>query len=114
MLTIHDRKDPRNQDERIFLYNGRSDGTAFHHGCAELGIKDLHFHDLRHEGTSHLFEAGFAIEQVSLVAGHKDWKMLRRHTHLKPELRHPIVVTKAAWGPEVRSVVRYLADQLKQ
>ena len=29
-------------------------------------------------GTSRLFEAGFAIEQVSLVTGHKDWKMLRR------------------------------------
>jgi hypothetical protein len=29
-----------------------------------------------------------AIEQVSLVTGHKDWKMLRRYTHLKPEALH--------------------------
>ncbi len=64
---------------RIFPYNSRSVGTAFRRGCRELGIKDLHFHDLRHEGTSRLFEAGFAIEQVSLVTGHKDWKMLRRY-----------------------------------
>src|SRR5215831_21181775 len=34
------------------------------------------------------FEAGFSIEQVALVTGHKDWKMLRRYTHLKPEALH--------------------------
>jgi integrase len=62
---------------RIFPYNGRSVGTAFRRQCRALNIDDLHFHDLRHEGTSRLFEAGFPIEQVSLVTGHKDWKMLR-------------------------------------
>ncbi len=69
-----------NGDERIFPYNSRSVGTAFRRGCAELKIEDLHFHDLRHEGTSRLFEAGFTIEQVALVTGHKDWKMLKRYT----------------------------------
>ncbi|MFZ1885080.1 MAG: site-specific integrase [Rhodoplanes sp.] len=57
---------------RIFPYNGRSVGTAFRRQCRELKIKDLHFHDLRHEATSRLFEAGFSIEQVALVAGHKE------------------------------------------
>lgn len=75
---------------RIFPYNSRSVGTAFRRECRELGIKDLHFHDLRHEGTSRLFEAGFSIEQVALVTGHKDWKMLRRYTHLKPEALHRV------------------------
>jgi site-specific recombinase XerD len=37
-----------------------------------------------------LFEAGFTIEQVALVTGHKDWKMLRRYTHLKPEALHAL------------------------
>jgi integrase len=73
---------------RIFPYNSRSVGTAFRRGCRELGIDNLHFHDLRHESIRRLFEAGFAIEQVSLVTGHKDWKMLRRYTHLKPEALH--------------------------
>ena len=62
----------------------------------DLAIKDLHFHDLRHEGTSRLFEAGFAIEQVALVTGHKDWKMLRRYTHLKPESLHAMAASRAA------------------
>jgi integrase len=85
-----------NEDPRIFPYNGKSIGTAFRRGCTDLEIKDLHFHDLRHEGTSRLFEAGFTIEQVALVTGHKDWKMLRRYTHLKPELLHSILAAKAA------------------
>jgi integrase len=73
---------------RIFPYNGRSVGAAFRRQCRELKIEDLHFHDLRHEGTSRLFEAGFSIEEVALVTGHKDWTMLRRYTHLKPEALH--------------------------
>jgi integrase len=85
-----------NAEDRIFPFNHRSAGTAFRRACQDLKIEDLHFHDLRHEGTSRLFEAGFAIEQVSLVTGHKDWKMLRRYTHLKPEALHAIAATKAA------------------
>jgi integrase len=81
---------------RIFPFNGKSVGTAFRRQCRELMIEDLHFHDLRHEGTSRLFEAGFSIEQVSLVAGHKDWKMLRRYTHLKPEALHQHRFRRAA------------------
>nr|WP_316231698.1 tyrosine-type recombinase/integrase [Bradyrhizobium sp. SZCCHNR1051] len=57
---------------------GRSVGTAFRRQCQQLKIDDLHFHDLRHEGTSRLFEAGFSIEQVALITGYKDWKVLRR------------------------------------
>ncbi len=127
MLTIRDRKDPRekkgndqriplfaacgydgwaileeqrlassNQDGRIFPYNGRSVGTVFHRACDQLEIIDLNFHDLRHEATSRLFEAGLAIEQVALVTGHKDWKMLKRYTHLKPEALHSLFQPRAA------------------
>lgn len=80
---------------RVFPYNGRSLGTAFRRTCKELGILDLHFHDLRHEATSRLFEAGFDIPEVSLVTGHKDWKMLRRYLNLRP---HQLVGRK----PSVR------------
>ena len=49
-----------------------------------LQINDLHFHDLRHEGISRLFEADWDIQQVAAVSGHRDWKMLQRYTHLRP------------------------------
>lgn len=68
----------------IFPYNGRSVGTAFRRVCRDLGIVDLHFHDLRHEAISRLFEADWDIPAVAAVSGHKDWKMLQRYTHLRP------------------------------
>jgi integrase len=68
----------------VFPYNSKSLGTAFRRVCRALGIADLHFHDLRHEATSRLFEAGYDIPEVSLVTGHKDWKMLRRYLNLRP------------------------------
>lgn len=73
---------------RCFPYNGRSVGTAFRRTCRKAGIVDLHFHDLRHEATSRLFEAGLTIEQVPLVTGHKEWKMLKRYTQLRSENLH--------------------------
>lgn len=85
-----------NEDDRIFPYNHKSTSTVFTRAVKDLGIDDLHFHDLRHEGTSRLFEAGFEIHQVALVTGHKDWKMLRRYTHLKPEALHAIAKARAA------------------
>jgi len=70
--------------ERVFPSNGRSVGTAFRRCCRELGIVDLHFHDPRHEAISRLLEAGFDIPEITLVTGHKDWKMLRCYLNLRP------------------------------
>lgn len=117
-VTIRDRKDPRRKDGnhqvvpllnstgydawqlmleqriltrglgRVFPYHSKSVGAAFRRSCNAIDIDDLCFHDLRHEGTSRLFEAGFSIQQVAMVTGHKDWRMLRRYTNLKPEDLH--------------------------
>lgn len=92
MALIEEQRSIRsNENDRIFPYAHKSAGTAFTRAVRDLKIEDLHFHDLRHEGTSRLFEAGFSIQQVALVTGHKDWKMLRRYTHLKPEALHAMV-----------------------
>lgn len=48
-----------------------------------VGVEDLHFHDLRHEGVSRLFEMDWDIPRVSSVSGHRDWNSLRRYTHLR-------------------------------
>lgn len=72
-------------DERIFPVQPGTLSKYFTEGCRVLFIPDLHFHDLRHEGASRLFEEGLPIEQVALVTGHKSWNMLRRYTQLKPE-----------------------------
>ena len=58
---------------------------AFQRACDRLGIEDVRFHDLRHEGISRLFEGGLQIQEVALISGHKSWQVLRRYTQLRPE-----------------------------
>lgn len=66
-----------------FPYNSRSISSSFTRACKFLGIDDLRFHDLRHEGISRLFEMDWDIPQVASVSGHRNWNSMRRYTHLK-------------------------------
>ncbi|MHB8947568.1 MAG: tyrosine-type recombinase/integrase [Rhodoferax sp.] len=68
---------------RIWPYNAESVSTSFSRACLFLGIEDLHFHDLRHDGISRLFELGWNIPRVAGVSGHRSWKSLQRYTHLR-------------------------------
>lgn len=67
----------------IFPYNHKSVSASFTRACKFLKIEDLHFHDLRHEGTSRLFEMGWNIPHVAAVTGHRSWASLKRYTHLR-------------------------------
>ncbi|WP_179353332.1 site-specific integrase [Pseudomonas fluorescens] len=67
----------------IFPYCSDSVGTAWARACKMTGIVDLHFHDLRHEGVSRLFEMDWDIPRVASVSGHRDWNSLRRYTHVE-------------------------------
>jgi integrase len=76
---------------RIFPYSTDAISAAFTRACIILGINTddtpkrqrLVFHSLRHEGTSRLFEMGWTIPQAASVTGHRDWKSLKRYTHLR-------------------------------
>ena len=70
---------------RIWPVNSSSVSASFTRACALLGIEDLHFHDLRHDGISRLFELGWTIPQVARVSGHRSWKSLQRYTHVKQQ-----------------------------
>ena len=69
----------------VFPFNPRSVSAAFTRACKLLGIEGLHFHDLRHEATSRLFERGYSIQEVAQFTLHESWATLRRYTHLQPE-----------------------------
>lgn len=111
LILVRNRKDPRQKDgndqwvpllngmwelvnaqpetsERIFPIHEQTMSKYFTEACRELSIPDLHFHDLRHDGVSRLFEQGYRIEQVALVSGHRSWVHLKRYTNLKPESLH--------------------------
>lgn len=56
---------------------------AWGHLCGRAGIAGLHFHDLRHEAVSRLFEKGLNVVEVSTISGHKELRMLSRYAHLR-------------------------------
>jgi integrase len=76
-------RQPRGSGEFVFPYTTDAIGAAFTRACNILGIEDLRFHDLRHEGVSRLFEAGWNIPHVSLVSGHRSWASLQRYGHIR-------------------------------
>ena len=67
----------------IFPHNPESVSSSFTKACQILGIEDLHFHDLRHDGISRLFELGWTIPRVANVSGHRTWSSLKRYTHMR-------------------------------
>jgi integrase len=78
-------------DERIFRFTTDAISAAFTRACYVtcINTKDmpdderLHFHDLRHDGVSRLFEMGKSIPQAASVSGHRSWQNLKRYTHLR-------------------------------
>jgi len=129
-VVIRDRKDPRNKAGNnqtvpllsdawaivepllegrevgdVFGVRAASVSTAFTRACAELGIADLHFHDLRHRATAAFFRMGLSIPQVALLTGHKTWAMLRRYTDIKPADVHA-ALDKATKKPHRRAAGR--------
>ncbi len=111
-VIVRDRKDPRKKagnhmfvpllgnaweillrqekkDDRIFPYNSRSVSAGFQRVRNKLGIEDLRYHDLRREGASRLFEAGFNIAEVAQVTGHRSLNVLWQvYTELFPNTLH--------------------------
>ena len=65
---------------------------AYESSCVADNVKtdpcflvDLHFHDLRHEAVSRLFEKGLNVMETASVSGHRTLQMLKRYTHLNAE-----------------------------
>lgn len=76
---------PRRIDGLVWGVRPHSITQAFGRACKRATIKDLRFHDLRHEATSRFFERGLSIMEVASITGHQDLRMLRRYTHLRAE-----------------------------
>ena len=76
-------------DDRVFPFNPKSITAMYRRVRDELGIEDLRYHDLRREGASRLFEAGFSIEEVAQVTGHRSLNILWQvYTELFPKTLH--------------------------
>lgn len=68
----------------VFRYTSNGIKSTWRFMIKKLIIENLHFHDLRHEAVSRLFELGtFDMMEVAAISGHKSLSMLKRYTHLK-------------------------------
>jgi len=85
VTILKDRLSTRRIDGKVWDIGLDAISQDFAKACQKAEIPGLHFHDLRHEATSRLFELGLRAEKVKEITGHKTWAMLTRYTHLKPE-----------------------------
>jgi integrase len=73
----------RDDDARIFPIAANALRLSWERLTKRAEIDGLHFHDLRHEAISRLFEIGLTIPEVASISGHRDMRMLLRYAHAK-------------------------------
>lgn len=77
---------PLDSEARIFTqWTPDALSVAFGRLVKRLGLRDLRFHDLRHDFASSLTMAGASQRAVMALLGHKDPRMTLRYQHLSPE-----------------------------
>lgn len=76
-------------DGQIFGYTSSGIKSSWRYFIQNLGIKDLHFHDLRGCCISSLLERGLNTIEVATISGHRSMAMLKRYSHLYSYLLVP-------------------------
>jgi integrase len=76
------------EDERIFTMHEQTITKGFTKACRELGIPDLHLHDLRREAASRLREIGFDTDERKRITGHASDRMHERYVAVRLEDLH--------------------------
>jgi len=71
-------------NEQGKAFTGETVSMAFKRACERAKIKDLRFHDLRHDFATVIINNGASLYQVQHALGHKDQRMSARYAHLMP------------------------------
>lgn len=77
---------PKNKKDRVGkVFQIGPDALRYQWRLARkaIGATDLRIHDMRHEGTSRLFERGLNVLEAASVTRHKNIQTLKRYTHLQ-------------------------------
>jgi integrase len=77
---------PRRLDGNVFGMTEMQITKTMRRVTKSAGIEGMTFHDLRHEGTSRLFERTKLPEKkIAQITGHKTAQMLWRYSHLRAD-----------------------------
>jgi integrase len=57
---------------------------SFHTACKNVGLKDMHIHDLRHVFASKMVMNGTSLFITGELLGHRTTQMTKRYSHLVP------------------------------
>jgi len=83
-VVIDELIDDGGVEGRVFRITSRHTERLFENACVATGIEDLHFHDLRHEAISRLFErTSLRDVEIMTITGHRSIEMLKRYSHLR-------------------------------
>ncbi len=74
-------KTARAEEGRLFTLSPNAVRLAFDRIRRRAGLKDIRFHDLRHEAISNFFEMGLTVPEVAMISGHRTLSMLMRYSH---------------------------------
>jgi len=96
---------PRPIDDGKLFTNRLYHWGAWEVAVRRAGIKDFHFHDLRHTFASWMVMAGADIPTVQSILGHKTVQMTMRYAHLSPD--HRVAAVKLLDVNNVTNVTRF-------
>lgn len=71
----------KRESDKVFPITSNAFRLTWERVRLRADLVDLHFHDLRHEAVSRLFELGLTAPEVASISGHKDGRMLFRYAH---------------------------------
>ncbi|MBN7775942.1 tyrosine-type recombinase/integrase [Nitratireductor aquimarinus] len=80
---LQDRRDGHRRTELVFPVSANAFKLAWQRLRHKAGVRDLRFHDFRHEAISRFFEVGLSLPEVALISGHRDPRQLLRYTHMQ-------------------------------
>ena len=79
--------DKLSDEQRLFDVSSNAFKLAWRRTVDVAELVDLHFHDLRHEAISRLFEKGLSMPEIASISGHRDFRMLARYAHVSAPVR---------------------------
>ena len=78
-------------EEMLFTITASGLQQSFRKLTSRLQIRNLRFHDLRHEAISSFFEMGLSVPEVQLMSGHRTLDQLMRYSHASIEqIKHKV------------------------